>query len=399
MDFSYSPEEEAFRQEVSDWLAENMKELPGWWDSQDVPGPEPDSDEYHHFRIWWHRKLHEAGFVGIFWPKEYGCRGATLMEQAVFDEEMARHRAPGPANMMGTTWVGPSIMAHGTEEHARRFLPKILSAEEIWCTLYSEPQAGSDMASAQTRAVEDGDDFVVNGQKVWTSGGHHADWGVLLARTDPDAPKHRGLSYFLVDMHSPGVTVRPLKQITGFAEFNETFLDNVRIPKHQLLGEKNMGWYVAAGALENERLAGAGDFIRHQDSIRALIEMAKTRKAGGRPLSEHPLIRQKLAQLYVDASMLRSLALRSLTHRLKHGKAGPEGSFCYVFGNEFGQRLQELAMLIQGPYHQLVKGSRYAIDQGQWQHDFLQSRASTIAGGTSEIQRNVIAQRVLGLPR
>jgi alkylation response protein AidB-like acyl-CoA dehydrogenase len=321
------------------------------------------------------------------------------MEQMVFDEELAKNRAPGSTNMMGLNWVGPSIMNHGTDEHKKRFLSRILSAEEIWCTLYSEPEAGSDMASVQTRAVEDGDDFVVNGQKVWTSGGHRADWAVLLARTDPDVPKHRGLSYFLMDMHSPGVTVRPLRQITGHAEFNETFLDNVRIPKHQLLGEKNRGWYVAVGALENERLVGSGDYIRHQDAITDLIRMMQEREANGRPLSRDPLMRQKLAQLYIETNVLKYIGLRTLTHRLRHGRPGPGGSMCYLFGNEFNQRLQDLAMDIHGPYSQLMRGSKHAVEHGRWQNSFLSWRGRTIAGGTSEIQRNVIAQRTLGLPR
>ena len=399
MDFTYSPQEEAFREEVRDWLAKNMKELPEWWGRPDVLGPEADSDEYHEFSLWWHRKLYDAGFVGLAWPKEYGCRGATLMEQVVFDEELAKHRAPGPTNASGLTWVGPSIMSHGTEEQKKRFLPKILSAEEWWCTLYSEPEAGSDLASLQTRAVEDGDDFIVNGQKVWSSQAHYSDWGVLLARTDPDVPKHRGLSYLLVDMHSPGITVRPLRQITGHAEFNETFLDDVRIPKHQMLGEKNKGWYVAMGALEGERLTGVHKYIRHENTIKDLLKMLKVRETNGQPLSKDPLIRQKLAQLYIDTNVLKYIGLRNLTHRLREGRPGSGVSFGYLFGAEFNQRMQEFAMQIQGPYHRLMRGSKYAIDQGRWQYSFLLSRGLTIGGGTSEIQRNVIAQRVLGLPR
>jgi len=397
MDFNYSPEEEAFRKEVRDWLEENMKELPEWWGRTDVLGPETDSDEYHEFGLWWHRKLYDAGFVGLAWPKEYGCRGATLMEQLVFSEEMAKHRAPGPANSMGLTWVGPSLFAHGTEEQKKRFLPKILSAEEIWCTLYSEPEAGSDMASVQTRAVEDGDDFVVNGQKVWTSGGHRAHWGVLLARTDPDAPKHRGLSYLLVNMHSPGITVRPLRQITGHAHFNEIFLDDVRVPKRQILGEKNRGWYVAAGALELERLVGAS--VMRENTIEDLVKMMKQIEHNGQPLSRDPVIRQKLAQFYIEANVLKYMGLRNLTHRLREGRPGPQTSLGYVFEVESGQRLQNFAMKLQGPYSQLVRGSKYAIERGRWQDSFLGSRGLSIGGGTSEIQRNIVAERVLGLPR
>jgi len=398
MDFSYSPKEEAFRQEVREWLAENMKELPEWWNRTDVPGPDTDSDEYQQFSLWWHRKLNDAGFVGMTWPKEYGGRGATIMEEIVFNEELARHRAPAPTNIMGLSWVGPSLLRHGTEEQKRRFLPKILTAEEWWCTLYSEPEAGSDMASVQTRAVEDGDDFVVNGQKVWTSGGHLADWAVLLARTDPDAPKHRGLSYMLMDMHSPGVTLRPLIQITGHAEFNETFLDDVRIPQHQILGEKNKGWYVAMGGLEGERTVVSFSIMR-EHTIQDLIKMVKETERNGQPLSKDPVIRQKLAQFYIDTNVSKYMELRVLTHLLRGEPFGHEGSVTHIFEEEFGQRLQDFAMQIQGPYNQLMRGSKHTIEQGRWQNSFLRARGMTIAGGTVEINRNIVAQRGLGLPR
>lgn len=398
MDFNYSPKEEAFRKEVRDWLRENMKELPEWWDRPDIAGPEIDSEEYRQFSLWWHRKLYDAGFVGLAWPKEYGGRGATIMEQVVFHEEMAKHRAPGPTNGHALGWCGPAILAAGTEEQKKRFIPKMLNAEEIWCTLYSEPEAGSDMANVQTRAVEDGDDFVVNGQKVWTSGGHYADWAVLLARTDPDAPKHRALSYLIVNMHSPGITLRPLVQITGHADFNETFFDDVRIPKHQILGEKNRGWYVAMGALEFER-SGIGTSIGREHTIKDLIKIAKETKRDDQSICKNPVIRQKLAQFYIEANVLKYLGLRALTRQLRGQSPGTEAVVGHVFGVEFGQRLQDFAMQLQGPYSRLMRGSKYAIEQGKWQYSFLQSRGMSIATGTSEIQRNVIAQRGLGLPR
>ncbi len=393
MDFAYSPQEETFRKEVRDWLAENMKELPDWWGRTEVLGPEIDSDEYHQFELWWHRKLYDAGFVGITWPKEYGGQGRTLMEEVVFYEEIAKHRAPDAANAHGTGWCGPAILTYGTEEQKKRFLPKILSAEEIWCTFYSEPEAGSDMANVQTRAVEDGDHFIVNGQKVWSSGAQYADWAVLLVRTDPDARKHQGISYLLVDMHTPGITIRPLRNMTGTAEFNETFFDNVRIPKHQIVGEKNMGWYVAAGALEFER-SRTGAAIARENTVRDLINLAKDTKH-----NNDPLVRQKLAQLYVDANVLKYMSLRGLTHQLREGRPGSQGVVASVFSVEFNQRLQDFAMQLQGPYSRLIRGSKYAVDHGRWQHDFLRSRGNTIETGTSEIKRNIIAQRVLGLPR
>ena len=398
MDFSYSAKEEAFREEVKTWLAENMKELPRWWNNPDVLGPEIDSDEYHQFGVWWHRKLYDAGFIGISWPEKYGGHGATMMEEVVFYEEIAKHRAPGPTNGHGLGWVVPSFLARGTEEQRQRFIPKILTAEEIWCTLYSEPEAGSDMANAQTRAVEDGDDFVVNGQKVWTSGGHYSDWAVLLARTDPDARKHRGLSYLFLDMHSPGVTVCPLVQMTGTADFNETFLDDVRVPKHQIIGEKNMGWYVAAGALEFER-AGIGTSITRENTTKDLIKVIQETERNGQPLAQDPLIRQKFAQLYIEVNLLKYMAFRALTHQIRDGRPGSEGVINQIFGMEFNQRLQEFAMQLQGSWGQLVRDSKYAVQHGRWQYSFLRSRGNTIETGTSEIKRNIIAQRVLGLPR
>jgi alkylation response protein AidB-like acyl-CoA dehydrogenase len=398
MDFSYSSKEEAFRREVRGWLAENMKELPRWWFDPDVPDPEPESEEYHQFSLWWHRKLYKAGFVGINWPKEYGGRGATLMEQVVFTEELAKHRAPGPSNSHGLGWCGPAILTFGTEEQKRRFIPKIISGEEIWCTLYSEPEAGSDMANVRTSAVEEGDYYVVNGQKVWTSGGHYADWAVILVRTDPSASKHRGLSYLLTDMRTPGITVRPLRNITGQHEFNETFLDNVRIPKHQILGEKNRGWYVAVGALEFER-SGIAQSLLRENTVKDLLKLAKETRRNGQPLSNDPVIRQKLAQLFIDVNVQKYTSLRALTSQLRGQRPGPETLVSNLFGVELNQRMQDLAMQLEGPYGQLMRGSKYAIHHGEWQYSFLRSRANTIETGTSEIKRDIIAQRGLGLPR
>ena len=398
MDFNYSPKEEAFREEIRQWLAVNMKELPKWWNNPRVPAPDQGSEEYQQFSLWWHRKLYDAGYVGIAWPKEYGGRGATLMEQVVFNEEMAKHRVPGPTNGHGIGWCGPAIMMHGAEWQKKRFLPKILRAEEIWCTCYSEPQAGSDMANVQTRAVEDGGNFVVNGQKVWTSGGHYADWAVILVRTDPTAPKHRGLSYLLMDMHSPGVTIRPLSQITGHAEYNEVFLDNVRIPKNQVVGQLNRGWYIAASALEFER-SNVGASERALQTVRDMIKMAQKTKRKGVPLSEDPVMRQKLAQLYIEAMIMRYNGLRNLTNQLRGEPPGPQMSIGKLFMSEHDMRAQHIGLEIQGLYSQLMRGSKHAIDNGRWQYRFLFAPGMLIAEGTSEIQRNVIAQRVLGLPR
>lgn len=237
MDLMYTPEEEAFRQEIRTWLEEN---LPEEYDPDDWEWALP-AEERFRLQKEWHQKLHAGGWVGLSWPKEYGGRGASLVEQAIFSEEMERYRAPEGVNLLGILLVGPTLMHWGTEEQKQRFIPKILSAEELWCQGFSEPGAGSDLAALSCRAVEDGDDFVINGQKVWTSFAHQADWCILLARTDPNVPKHKGISYLLVDMKSPGVTIRPLVQITNDADFNEVFFDDVRVPKKNLVGQKNMG--------------------------------------------------------------------------------------------------------------------------------------------------------------
>jgi alkylation response protein AidB-like acyl-CoA dehydrogenase len=400
MDFSLTPQEESFRKEVSDWLDENMKDFPEWWGKRDISGPEMESEEYQQFNRWWHKKLYEAGYVGIAWPKEYEGRGATIMEQVIFNQEMAKRGAPTGVGGLGVGWAGPTIIVAGTEEQKKRFLPKILSGEEVWCQAFSEPEAGSDLANVQTRAVEDNDYYIVNGQKVWTTGGMRADWAILLARTDfnPDIPKHRGLSYFLLDMHAPGVTVRPLREMTGEALFGETFLDDVRIHKSMMVGEKNKGWYISMATLEFER-SNASSAVGYLNTITNLIELAKKMERGGQPLSKDPVVRQKLAQFYIEANVGKYIGLRALTRQLRGQTPGPESSVGSLLTMELGQRLQDFAMFLQGPYSQLMKGSKYAIENGSWQRGFLNSRGNTIMTGTSEIKRNIIAQRTLGLPR
>ncbi len=400
MDFSLSPQEEAFRKEVSDWLDANMKEINQRRGDRGGPAPDMDSEEAQEFARWWHKKLYDAGYVGIAWPKEYGGRGATLMEQVVFNQEMSRHRAPGGVGGLGTGWAGPTIIAAGTEEQKKRFLPKILSGEEQWCQAFSEPGAGSDLANLQTRAVEDGDDYVVNGQKVWTTGGMRADWAILLAKTDfdPETPRHRTFSYFLMDMHAPGVTIRPLREMTGMAAFGETFLDDVRIPKSLMVGEKNNGWYISMSTLEFERSSSSAA-SRHENTVTNLIELAKKMERNGQPLSKDEATRQKLAQFYIEANVVKYIGLRALTRQLRGLTPGPESAVGSLLAVEMGQRLQDFAMSLQGPYSQLVRGSKYAVNNGSWQRSFLNSRGASLATGTSEIKRNVIAQRTLGLPR
>jgi alkylation response protein AidB-like acyl-CoA dehydrogenase len=292
------------------------------------------------------------------------------------------------------------LMVHGTEAQKQRFLPKILNAEEIWCQGFSEPNSGSDLASLATGASLDGDEFVVNGQKIWNSYGHMAQHCLLLVRTDPSLPKHKGISALIVDMQSPGVSVRQLRQITGGAEFNEVFFDNVRVPRANLVGEINDGWNVAITTLMFERLNTASLLeIQTKIALDELIDTARRTLRDGRPATEHPLIRQKLAQIYTDVEILRLSTYRSITRFQRGQRPGPEGSIDKLFWSETTQRLFEVAMEILGPRGQLVKGSKWAVDSGHWSYQFLRARADTIAGGTSEILRNIIGERVLGLPK
>jgi len=397
MDFTLTPEQQSFRDEVRDWLKRN---LPQSWIERLHGGSDIPRPEAYAFLREWQRKMNEAGFVGLTWPKEAGGRGLTFMEELILQEEMALAKAPPVLNILAVGMAGPTIIAYGTDEQKKRFPPKMLSCEEIWCQGYSEPNAGSDLASLQTRAVKDGEYYVVNGQKVWTSLAHIADWMMLLARTDPDAPKHKGITYFLLDMKSPGVTVKPLKQITGDAEFNEVYFDNVRIHESQILGGVNNGWGVGLTTLMYERLAlGFGIQVRLRIALDGLVELARHTVKNGVPVTQDPIIRQKLAQMWIDTEVFKYTGARAITKLLKGDLPGPEASTGKMMWVEGHQRLQELAMEIEGPFSQLTQGSPWAVAGGMWQHTFLRSRANSIEGGTTEIQRNIIGERVLGLPK
>jgi alkylation response protein AidB-like acyl-CoA dehydrogenase len=397
VDFSLTPAQEAFRERVRSWLEQS---IPRDWvrratGSSEVPRPEA----YQLLREW-QRRLYDAGFIGLTWPKEYGGQGLTFVEEMILHQEMALLKAPPILNVLGVGMAGPTIVAYGTEEQKRRYPARILSAEEIWCQGYSEPNAGSDLASLQTRAVRDGDHWIINGQKVWTSLAHIADWMMLLARTDPHAPKHKGITYFLLDMKLPGVTVKPLRQITGDAEFNEVFFDNVRVHESQVLGGVNNGWPVGLTTLMYERLAlGFGLQVRLRIALDGLVDMARHVEKGGRPTTKDAILRQKIAQLWIETESLKYTGARAVTKLLRGELPGPEASAGKMVWVDVHQRLQELAMDIQGPYAQLVAGSDRAIENGVWQYSFLRSRANSIEGGTTEIQKNIIGERVLGLPK
>jgi alkylation response protein AidB-like acyl-CoA dehydrogenase len=395
LDFTLTPDQDAFRQRVRTWLAANIPDDWTKFGLSEVPRPEA-----YAFLRKWQATLYDAGFIGVTWPKEYGGQGLTFVEEMILHQEMALQKSPPMLNVLGVGMAGPTIIAYGTEEQKKRYPAKILSCEEIWCQGYSEPNAGSDLASLQTRAVKDGEHWVINGQKVWTSLAHIADWMMLLARTDPDAPKHKGITYFLLDMKTPGVTVKPLKQLTGDAEFNEVFFDNVRVHESRVLGGVNNGWAVGLTTLMYERLAlGFGLQVRLRISVDQLVDMARRMEKNGRSVTKDPVMRQKLAQLWIDTESLKYTGARAVTRLLKGELPGPEASAGKMMWVETHQRLQELAMEIQGPYSQLARGAAAAVDGGLWQYSFLRSRANSIEGGTTEIQKNIIGERVLGLPK
>jgi alkylation response protein AidB-like acyl-CoA dehydrogenase len=376
VDLSLSPSEESFRDELRAWLHDNH------------PGREPDGDlPGFEFRRAWQRSLHEAGWAGVSWPREYGGRGATLVEQAIYNEEFVRAQAPSAANVLGLAMGGPTVIAHGTQEQKRRYLEPILSASEIWCQGFSEPGSGSDLASVKTRGVRDGDGWVVTGQKVWTTLAQHAKWCMLVARTDADAPKHQGLTYFLMDMEQDGVQVRPLRQITGEAEFNELFIEDARIPDENIVGGEGNGWAVAITTLMHERATLAfGLQIAVKLALRELIDAA-----GELGAAADPLVRDRLAQLYIEAEVLRLNAYRGLSAIMRDGVPGPEGSLGKWQWAEVNQALTELAMDLRGP--------RAVLHDDTWTFRFLRARANSIEGGTTEILKNIVAERVLGLPR
>jgi len=393
VDFEYTLQEETFRQELRAWLEVNP-----------LDGYDPatflhlDQDERFAIQLAWQKKLYRAGWVGIHWPKAYGGRGATVMEQTIYRQEMVRAQMPEVANFMGIRIAGPTLIHWGTEEQKQRYIPTILNAEEIWCQGYSEPNAGSDIASLQTRAVEEGDDFVINGQKVWTSYAQYARFCLLLARTDPGAPKHKGISCFVVDMRTPGVTVRPLRQINGDAEFNEVFFDNVHVPKANLVGEKNQGWQVAMTTLMFERVTF--DVLSPVEAvIQRLIEVVKKAAAGTLVVEIDAAVRQQVARFYVELQAIKYSSLRQLTRQLRGEPPGPESSLVKLAASEMNMRVVQFATALLGAAGQVLSGSEQGISDGYWMHCALSTHLYTIAGGTSEIQRTILGERVLGLPK
>ncbi len=390
MDFRLTAAEERFQAEVRAWLRAN---LPAGWGTPAFARPE-DPAEKVRFARWWQRRLYEGGWAGLHWPREYGGRGATPLEQFLFAEVYAQEAAPPMIDLgVGPALVGPTLIHHGTDAQKRRFLPRILTGEDVWCQGFSEPNAGSDLANVRTRAERRGDGFLVTGQKIWTSYARFADWCILLVRTDPAAPKHKGLTFLLVDMTSPGITVRPLVEMTGVAWFNEVFFDDVRVPVENMVGGLNEGWTIAVTTLAHER-SGSAPHARLAGEMRDVVDLARRLGATG-----DPRVRQRLAATWVEAEIVRLLAWKNVDGIMRAGRPGPEGSCLKLAWSELDMRMKALAIELLGPWAQVERGDPRAVDGGRWQYEYLWSRAASIYAGTSEIQRNIIAQRVLGLPR
>jgi alkylation response protein AidB-like acyl-CoA dehydrogenase len=390
MDLKPTPQEQQFRDELRAWLQAN-KPAPFDGDDSTTEGKKA----YVDYLKAWQKKVFEGGWAGISWPKEYGGRGAGVIEQSIFQEEFALAGVPHLVNSLGIAIIGPTIIAVGTEEQKQRYIARILSAEEIWCQGFSEPNAGSDVASLGTKAVREGDDFIVNGQKIWTSFAHFSDFCLLLVRTNPDVAKHKGITALLVDMHSPGVTVKPLRQMTGEADFNEVYFDNVRVPVANVLGEIDKGWSTAIATLMNERAnLGSSTYVMLRRSLDLLIARSRTSMHNGKVAAQDPLTRQKLAQAYLELEIFKRNLDRSLSKMSKYKVPGPEGSILKLYWSEYNQRLQQIAQETLGP-----AASLWDTDDGHWVHSYLRTRANTIEAGTTEILKNIVAERVLGLPK
>ena len=391
MDFRFTPEQEQFRAEVRAFLAD---ELPDGWEGLGAYGEGGDGTPVRELGRRITKKLAEKKWLAMAWPKEFGGLEAPHMQQLIYNEEMSYHGAPGGFSM-GVAWVGPAVMLYGTDGQKQRFIPRITSAEDTWCTLYSETEAGSDLASLQTSAVRDGDDYVINGQKIWTSGADRSNWGWLAARTDPEAPKHKGISTFVVPMDAPGITIRPLINMAGQAGFNEVFFDNVRIPKDNLVGEENRGWYQVAVALDFER-SGIQAYAGGRRTLERLVAYAQEHPEA---IERNPSLRLRLADRAVELAAGTSIAYRIPWMQSQGIIPNYEASISKLYGSELGQRLAATGIQMLGTYGGLAPGSKWAPLKGQLERGYLAAVSSTIAAGTSEVQRSIIATRGLGLPR
>jgi alkylation response protein AidB-like acyl-CoA dehydrogenase len=391
MDFNYSTEDEAFRTEFRKWLERNREY------AAPALGPLADENEIGwEGTLRWHRKLYEGGWLGITWPAEYGGRGETFLQELICDQEMERANTGLPFTGPGIWLLGPTLIHWGSSAQKAKHLRPILAGEEIWCQGYSEPNAGSDLASLQTRAVEEDGYFVVNGSKIWTSMAHRAHWMFLLARTDANAPKHKGISYLLVDMKSPGISIVPLVQMTGARHFNQVFLEDVRVPAENLVGGKNQGWQVALTTLAFERSNGQERIMGNR--VRELAELARRLSRDGRSLAENAHVRQTIGKFAAEAAAIRYTGFRQLTRQLKGLPPGAEGSSIKLSASELGLRIASFALELLGLFGQVEEGE-LAIERGLWTRRMLEARGPMIYSGANEIQRNILGERMLGLPK
>ncbi|HUI24642.1 MAG TPA: acyl-CoA dehydrogenase family protein [Candidatus Kryptonia bacterium] len=393
MDLSYTPEQEATRKTVRAWLKQNLPKR----DRNDETLEYGDAARTAKAKAW-QRKLYQAGYVAMGWPKQYGGHDADVMTQTIVNEELVLARAPGLIGMMGVQMVGPTLMKWGNEEQKQRYLPKILTADEIWCQGYSEPGSGSDLASLKTRAELVGDEFIINGQKVWTSSAQFADWMFCLVRTDPAAPKHRGISYVLIDMKTPGITVRPLIQMTGDAGFNEVFFEDVRVPRKNLVGELNQGWQVANSTLAHERNM-LGSTTRTQQMFNGVLRIAQTRQRYGRRAADDPVMRQRLADVQIRVEAMKLHSYRQLTDAVKGRPPGIGASVNKLVSTELNHDMASLAIELLGSYGPLARNAKHVNERGIWPWEFMFTLGMIIGGGTSQIQKNIISERGLGMPR
>ncbi len=388
MDLGFTAEEESFRQEVRTWLDLN---LPSEWRSGGVGGYREDADE--DVQRQWQQRLYKGGWLKLPWPREAGGRAATPVMQAIYHEEMAKAGAPGILGRLGVSLLAPTLLVQGSAWQKEEYVEKILSGELVFCQGFSEPDAGSDLAGLRTRAERHDGHWVLNGQKTWSSGAHYSDKSFLLARSDPDVDAHKGISFFLVDMHQPGVEVRPIRQLTGGGEFCEIFLSGAVVEDRDVVGEPGAGWKTAMTVFGFER-GGLAQAARFERAVAELATMARDRGVGG-----DVTVRQKVAQAQIEAHVFRLIGLRNLTSAQQGRAPGAEASMTKLYWSEMDKRLQETAISVQGPYGALAPGSPFAVEDGRWQFGWMWAQAETIYAGSSEIQRNIIAERVLGLPR
>ena len=393
MDFRFTPEEEAFRQEVREFL---RQEVPPDWEGVFL---EEEEKEWKQGRAFV-KKLSQKGWVAPAWPKEYGGMEASPALQLVYNEEMGYHRAPIGSVIQAVGYIGPAILFFGTEEQKNQHLPPITAGDMVWTQGFSEPEAGSDLASLKTRAVKDGDDWVINGDKIWTSNAHRSEWCILLARTDPAAPKHKGISFFLVDMKAPGITVQPIINMANVHSFNQVFFEDVRVPQSALLGQENQGWYIAIMTLDFERssLVTAAVSMAKR-SLDELVDYCKETKVNGRRLFDDPLVRHKLAEMAIEIEVGKYMVYRVVSQQARKEPGSIEAAVCKLYNTEMDVRATNTGIQILGLYGQLQKDSKWVQLMGRFQKSYLYAIAMVVGGGSSEIQRNIIAMRGLGLPR